>query len=321
MVYTGPELAAFAKKAGPIFKSDAPGVKMITPEASLWIHVWSTLSPTGKGAAGAPNGGYESSDPLGCGCFSNTIDPTKLASCNAKCTDPDPLKNQGYDYGHWLWKDQDAWKAFDILGVHEYESQVAYKWPDDVNGGVRDKEVWQTEMSGVLYWPEQGPSKDIKNGVAVARWIHSALTIGEASAWLYWWYKDYYNDDNEGLALLKSDASNAEPAKRYYTMGNFSRYIRPDTFHAVKVGGPSPDKILVSAYKGDAGELVIVAINETDAAATVPVAITGGTAPASMIPYVTSATGNWAAGTAVAVAAGSLPAVLPPMSVTTFVAK
>jgi glucuronoarabinoxylan endo-1,4-beta-xylanase len=283
--------------------------------------VWSTLSPTGKGVAGAPNGGYDSSDPLGCGCFSNTIDPAKLADCDAKCTDPDPAKNKGYDYGHWLWKDQDAWKAFDILGVHEYESQVAYKWPDDVNGGVRDKEVWETEMSGVLYWPEQGPSKDIKNGVAVARWIHSALTIGEASAWLYWWYKDYFNGDNEGLALLKSDGSNAEPAKRYYTMGNFSRYIRPDTFHAVKVGGPSPAKILVSAYKGDAGELVIVAINETDAAATVPVAITGGTAPASMIPYVTSATGNWVAGTAVAVADGSLPAALPPMSVTTFVAK
>ena len=314
MVYTGKELAAFAKKAGPIFKSDAPGVKMITPEASLWIHVWSNLSPTSKGVSGAPGGGYNSSDPLKCGCYSNTIDATVAATC--KCADGD-----GYNYGHWLAKDPDAWSAFDIMGVHEYESQVAYKWPADVNGGVRDKEVWETEMSGVLHWPEQGPSKDIKNGVAVARWIHSALTIGEASAWLWWWYKDYYNGDNEGLALLMSDADNATPAKRYFTMGNFSRYIRPDVFHAVKVAGPAPAKVLVSAYKGDKGELVIVAINETDAAVNVPIAISGGTAPATMIPYATTAGDNWLAGTAVAVAAGSLPAALPAMSVTTFVSQ
>ena len=314
MVYTGKELAAFAKAAGPIFKSDAPGVKMITPEASLWIHVWSNISPTTKGVSGAPGGGYDSSDPLKCGCYSNAIDAAVAATC--KCADGD-----GYNYGHWLAKDPAAWSAFDIMGVHEYESQVAYQWPSDVNGGVRDKEVWQTEMSGVLHWPEQGPSKDIKNGVAVARWIHSALTIGEASAWLWWWYKDYYNGDNEGLALLMSDSDSATPAKRYYTMGNFSRYIRPDVFHAVKVAGPAPAKVLVSAYKGDKGELVIVAINETDAAVNVPIAISGGTAPAMMIPYATTATDNWAAGAAVAVAGGSLPAALPAMSVTTFVSQ
>ncbi len=320
MVYTGKQLAEFVKVAGPIFDQDAPNTKMIAPEASLWIHVWSNLSPTG---VGVPGGGYKSSDPLDCECFSNTIDPTVAATCAAKCTmaDPalDPTMNQGgYDYGHWLAKDPAAWSAFDIMGVHEYESQVAYAWPADVTNGVRDKEVWQTEMSGVMYWPEQGPSTDIKNGVAVARWIHSAMTIGEASAWLYWWYQAYYQDDNEGLALTKGGST---IAKRYYALGNFSRYIRPDTFHAVRVGGPSPDKIMVSAYTGDAGELVIVAINETEAAAEVPIAISGGTAPAMMKPIVTSASGNWVEGTAVAVANGSLPASLPAMSITTFVSE
>ena len=320
MVYTGKQLAEFVKVAGPIFDTDAPNTKMIAPEASLWIHVWSNLSPTGVGVAG---GGYESSDPLNCGCFSNTIDPAVAATCAAKCTDPDPspdptMNEGGYDYGHWLAKDPAAWSAFDIMGVHEYESQVAYAWPSDVTGGVRDKEVWQTEMSGVMYWPEQGPSTDIKNGVAVARWVHSALTVGEASAWLYWWYQAYYQDDNEGLALTKGGST---IAKRYYALGNFSRYIRPDVFHAVRVAGPSPAKVLVSAYKGDAGEVVIVAINETEAAVEVPIAITGGTAPATMVPHVTSAAGNWVAGTAVAVTAGSLPASLPAMSITTFVSN
>jgi len=228
------------------------------------------------------------------------------------------LAEGGYDYGHWLASDPAAWSAFDILGVHEYESQIGYAWPADVTGGVRDKEVWETEMSGVLHWPEEGPSTDINNGVAVARWIHSALTVGEASAWLYWWYKDYYNGDNEGLALLQNGNT---IAKRYYTMGNFSRYIRPDVFHAVRVAGPSPANVMVSAYSGDAGELVIVAINETNAAVDVPIAITGGTAPTAMVPHVTSASDNWAEGAAVTVTDGSLPAALPAMSVTTFVSN
>src|SRR5690606_6989914 len=152
-----------------------------------------------------------------------------------------------------------------------------YAWPADVTGGVRDKEVWQTEMSGVMYWPEQGPSTNIENGIAVARWIHSGLTVGEASAWLYWWYESYFQNDNEGLAIIQGSNT---IAKRYYTMGNFSRYIRPDVFHAVRVGGPSPDNIMVSAYLGDGGEVVIGAINETNAAADVPIAISGGTVPA-----------------------------------------
>ena len=104
-----------------------------------------------------------------------------------------------------LWNDQTAWNAFDILGVHEYDSQIAYAWPADVNGGRPNKEVWQTEMSGVRHWPEEGPSTTIQNGVAVAGWIHSALTVGEASAWLYWWYEAYYQNDNEGLALTQAE--------------------------------------------------------------------------------------------------------------------
>jgi O-glycosyl hydrolase len=320
MVYTGNELAAFVANAGPIFKEKAPNTKMIAPEASSWIHVWSNLSPTGKGVQG---GGYDSPDPLDCGCFSNTIDAAVAEVCAAQCIPvaAGELAQEGYDYGHWLAQDPAAWSAFEIMGVHEYESQVAYPWPADVTEGVRTKEVWQTEVSGVMYWPEQGPSKDIRNGVAVARWIHSALTVGEASAWLYRAYHSPFLDDNEGLALIKSDADSATPAKRYFAMGNFSRYIRPDVFHAVRVAGPSPDKVMVSAYKGDAGEVVIVAINETDAAANVPIAISGGTAPAMMVPYVTSETDNWKQGYPVAVAGGSLPAALPAMSVTTFVSQ
>jgi O-glycosyl hydrolase len=308
MTYTANQMVKWAKVAGKAIKAASPSTKVIAPEASEWIHVWSNLSGTGSSVASHP----DSSDPHGCGCFSNTITKEAEAKCASKCQNGD-----GYDYGHWLWKDQDAWKSFDILGLHEYDSQIAFKWPADVNNGTRDKEVWQTEMSGVMHWPEQGPSTDINNGLAVAGWIHSALTVGEASAWLYWWYQALYQDDNEGLALTKNGSTKA---KRYYTMGNYSKFVRPG-YVAVEANDASTD-VLVSAYKSDDGKaVVVVAINKGSGAASPKIGFAGGTAPTSCTPTVTSASDNLKDGTAVDVKDGVLEASLASKTVTTYVCK
>lgn len=304
--YYAEEMVAWVKVAGPKIKAASPNTLVIAPEASEWIHVWSNISGTGSLQASHPH----SSDPYNCGCYGNVITPELEATCSQACKD-----GQGYDYGHALWADQTAWNAFDIMGVHEYDSQIAFAWPADVNGGVRNKEVWQTEMSGVMHWPEQGPSTHIENGVAVAGWVHSALTVGEASAWLYWWYEAYYENDNEGLARIQNSST---IAKRYFTLGNYSKFIRPDTFHAVVMGGNDNPDVLLSAYKGDAGEVVVVAINKGTAEVTIPITIVGGTAPATLTPTVTSATQNLVDGTAIAVTDGVFTATLPGTTVTTF---
>ena len=301
--YTANQMVAWVKVAGPKLRN--VGVLVIAPEASEWLHVWSTASATGSLVGSHP----QSSDPLDCGCFSNTGDET---GCAQHCLDGD-----GYDYGHWLWADQTAWNSFDIMGVHEYDSQIAYAWPADVNGGVRDKEVWQTEMSGVMHWPEQGPSTDINNGVAVARWIHSALTVGEASAWLYWWYEAYYQNDNEGLALTQGSST---IAKRYYTMGQFSKFMRPDQ-HVVGITGDTPQDIMLVASVGDDGTVVVVGVNESGSSQDLPITIAGGTAPTGMDVWRTDSGANIASQAAVTVTGGTFTASLPAMSVTTFVSQ
>jgi len=288
-LYTANEMVAFIKVVGP--KLQAAGVKVIAPEASEWVHQWSNES-----ACCSENSKKQSSDPLKCGFPATT-----------KCDD-----GSGYDYGHWLFKDKAAWAALDIMGVHEYDTQHAEPWPADV---TERKPVWETEMSGVKWWPEQGPSSDIKNGVAVAGWIHSGLTVGDASAWLYWWYKAYYTDDNEGL-LLK----NGNDTKRHWTFGNYSKFIRPG-YTRVDITGAVPTDVLLSSYKGADGTVVVVAINKGAAAATVPITIAGGTAPAMVTPWVTSMTDNLVSKTAVAVTDGTFTADLPSMTVTTFVGK
>jgi glucuronoarabinoxylan endo-1,4-beta-xylanase len=299
MVYTATEMVNFIKVLGP--KMKAAGVKLIAPEASEWLHMWSNASATGSTVASHPN----SSDPLKCGCFSN--DPT-TTGCSSTCA-----SGGGYDYGHWLAKDATAWAAIDILGTHEYDTQKACPWPSDVDGGKRSKTVYETEVSGVMYWPEQGPSSDINNGVVVGGWIHSALVVGEASAWLYWWYQT--SSDNEGVLLSTSSLT-----KRAYVMGNYAKFVRPG-YVMVGVNGNTNTNLLLSAFSATDGTVVVVAINKGSAAANVPITIAGGTAPASCTPYVTSSSANIAAGTAVTVTGGAFTAALAATTVTSFVCK
>jgi O-glycosyl hydrolase len=287
MLYTANEMVAFAKVAGPMLQ--AAGIKVIAPETSEWNHLWSNVS------AGPDPGGKNSSDPLKCGF------PPSNTACDT---------GGGYDYGHYLAKDAAAWAAIDIIGTHQYDSQKAYAWPSDVTAAR--KPVWQTEMSGVKWWPEQGPSSDIANGIAVAGWIQDALTVGDASAWLYWWYST--TGDNEGLVLGSTDT------KRHWTFGNFSKFVRPG-YTRVEIGGAIPTGVSLSAFKADDGTVVVVAINKGTAAANVPITIAGGTAPAMMTPWVTSAMDNLASKTAVAVSGGAFTAALGASTVTTFVGK
>ncbi len=286
MLYTANEMVAFVKVVGPMLKKE--GIKVIAPEASEWNHLWSNVS------AGPNPGGKNSSDPLKCGF------PPDNPDCDA---------GKGYDYGHYLARDAEAWGAIDIIGTHEYDSQVANPWPSDVMAAR--KPVWQTEMSGVKWWPEEGPSSDIANGVAVAGWVHSGIVVGDASAWLYWWYST--SNDNEGLMLGSTDT------KRHYTFGNFSKFVRPG-YTRVEISGAIPANVLLSAYKSPEGKIVVVAINKGNAEASLPIAI-AGTAPTGFTPWVTSANDNLASKAAVAVSNGSFTAALGAMTVTTFVAN
>jgi O-glycosyl hydrolase len=184
-------------------------------------------------------------------------------------------------------------------------------------------------MSGVKWWPQAGPSCDIANGVAVAGWIHSALTVGQASAWLWWWYQASSTDDNEGLFLKSASSASttgcptgtAGDTKRHYTLGNYSKFVRPG-YTRVDVTGTMPSGVQISAFKGSDGTVVVVAINSSTSTLTVPITIAGGTTtPASMTPWLTSATANLASQTAVTVSGGTFTASLASPSVTTFVGK
>ena len=122
-------------------------------------------------------------------------------------------------------------------------------------------------------------------------------------------------NDNEGLWL-----QDGTRAKRLYTLGNFSNFIRPGYTRVDVMGNTSTD-VLLSAYTGSDGTLVIVAINKGAASATLPITISGGAAPAKLTPWVTTATDDLAIRPDVSVTGGLFTITLASKGVTTFVGK
>jgi O-glycosyl hydrolase len=162
---------------------------------------------------------------------------------------------------------------------------------------------------------ETAADVDIDHGIQVATWIHAAITSGGASAWHWWWL---INKGTDGEGLLQKGGDTTNPPKRLYTLGNYSKFIRPG-YVRVDVAGQVPDGVLVSAYTNPGATVVVVAINPGTAPVTLPVFFSGAKAPTHVTPYVTSATDNLAAKATIPVTCSAFSATLDAQTVTTFV--
>jgi len=188
-----------------------------------------------------------------------------------------------------------------ILAAHEYGGccSAHLSW-----NNLTTQHVWQTEASDSN--PYDG---SMISGLAYATQIHFALTDANVNAWHYWSLSGILFNDNEGLT-----DSSGNPAKRAYTLGNFSKFIRPGW---MRVGVTNSTKLLVSAYTGTNGEAAIVVVNN-GSAATNQAFFVGTKMGTSVVPWITSANFNLEAQTPVAVSSASFTYTIPPNSVVTF---
>jgi glucuronoarabinoxylan endo-1,4-beta-xylanase len=233
--------------------------------------------------------------------------PVKLLS--PESTRWERLWGADEDYGGAILADAQASSQVDIFATHMYETQDAVAPPAGFT-----KPIWETEMSGVMGYPEAGPSSDIANGLVWAGWIYDAIVVGNASAWHAWWMTSL-NADNEGLLLMGGGST-----KRLYTVGNYSKFVRPG-YRRVTLSGAPPTGVKLTAYVNPTdGTVIIVAINSGSSAVSLPLYLSGK-APCTMTPWVTSASDNLASKTAVSVSGSRLAPMLAAMSVTTLVGK
>jgi O-glycosyl hydrolase len=195
-----------------------------------------------------------------------------------------------------------------VVGVHQYEfmksNATSYTPPTLTKSLAAGKPIWMTEFSTAA-WAQDTSMTD---GLLVARLVHMDLVVAQMSAFLYWWA---WGGSNGYLALV-----NGTQPKRLYTIGQYSRFIRPDWIRVDAVANPATN-VYLSAFKSPTGDqIAVVAINT--GTSQVPLALTIDTGRfGALTTYRTSASEN-IANVGSVTAGATVNVTLAASSVTTF---
>jgi glucuronoarabinoxylan endo-1,4-beta-xylanase len=192
-----------------------------------------------------------------------------------------------------------------IIADHNYDGANG---PASLLKNSYGKALWETEVSQL-----DGETSDIANGVYYAQRIFLFMTIAQANAWHYWWIVPFGSET--GLM-----SQNAGPTKRMFTIGNYSRFVRPN-YYRVDATSSQPSA-LISAYKAtNSTAFAIVVVNTNAATDIIQTFNLTNFAAASVTPWITSSTLSLAPEATVNLMNSSFTYTLPAMSVVTFVGQ
>ena len=130
--------------------------------------------------------------------------------------------------------------------------------------------VWMSELS-ILGGPDDvrqfdgvgWDTSDMNYALHVAKILHRDLSRLNASAW-QWWLAVTPYDYKDGLLKVNAalEADSIQSSKVLWTLGQFSRFIRPDYQRIALTGADDLQGLMATAYKSaDDQKIVIVAIN------------------------------------------------------------
>jgi glucuronoarabinoxylan endo-1,4-beta-xylanase len=211
------------------------------------------------------------------------------------------LWDNGDRYGVAIEGDATVSSLVDVLATHDYGSNVASTTRPSPPASVKHP-IWQTEATYTA-GAAIGPALDF------ARSIYAGVTSGGASGWVYWWTPSFLDG-----------GSTSSPPKRVYTMGNFSKFVRPGYVRVGVTGQPSSLQMVAFGNPSD-NTTVLVVLNSGSSSQNISVCVSTNASPSQVTPWVTSASDNLASKTAIPLSGGSFSATIAAQSVTTFVGK
>jgi O-glycosyl hydrolase len=147
-----------------------------------------------------------------------------------------------------------GWDSSDSAGTN---SGISY-FPKIAASGKR---FWQTEISTLNNSPHEPKGTGIDNALFYARMIHFDMTLAQTNAFLFWWLwgNSNSNDADFSGSLISVNGSTVNVAKRLYTMGQYSRFIRPGWYRIASDTNPVFG-VYSSAYKID---IILVTVSIT----------------------------------------------------------
>ena len=185
-----------------------------------------------------------------------------------------------------------------ILACHNYGSSASAVTQF---GNPCPKTIWETEHY-------LGTDDSITNGLQLAQEIHSFMTVAQASAYHYWWLT------GSGTGSIANNTAN--PAKRLFVMGNYSKFVRPNFY---RIAATNTTTALVSAYKDtNSANYVIVAANPTAYPVNQTFVLTNFPVMGTLTQWVTSASLSLSNQGPVSVAGNTFSYLLPAWTVISF---
>ena len=172
--------------------------------------------------------------------------------------------------GHSYWTNTPVLRP----GDRGYKNKGLYGYRRRIGEALKTKGVkfWMSELCIMQNDTEIGGGTPydftMKTALYVARVMHYDLTVANASSWQWW--RALGGNYRDGL--LKEERSRREgsrtvvkDSKLLWTIGNFSRFVRPGAVRlAVEGGNDDPYGVMISAYRNADKSIVIVAINYSD---------------------------------------------------------
>lgn len=171
-----------------------------------------------------------------------------------------------------------------VIAAHSYWTNTPLTMLHDMRCELRDSVkkygigFWETELC-IMGNDEEiggggGYDFTMKTALYVARVIHHDLVMADARSWQWW--RAAGGDYKDGLIRIFSrdgmKSGRAETSKLLWSLGNYSRFIRPDAVRyaitafdkkdrVVAEGDTDPEGVMCSAYRNANGQWVVVAIN------------------------------------------------------------
>lgn len=180
---------------------------------------------------------------------------------------------------------------------------------------TKGKKLWMSEINGGLL-PNGSASwfwdPSMADGLVWAHNIHDYLTVANVSAWEYWElaYNSTYN-----FGLTNASFS---PAKRFYVVGNWSKYVRPGWLRIGATASPASGVYITAFKDATSGDFAIVAVNRNSSPVAMDFSLSGFPTVTSVTPTLTSASDDLADRASEDVSGGAFSYSLPESSVVTF---
>lgn len=154
-------------------------------------------------------------------------------------------------------------KAIEIVAAHAYAPNsgdfvsIASRTGRFEKAMQQGKRIWETEVS-----VGTGPQiTNMNDGVYWARVLHAHMVEDNVSAWLYWWGAAF-NNTRSGLIWIDQANKKYQLSKRFFTLGQFSRFIRPGYHRVDATPTPAPNTYFSAYLSPDSKRLVCVVIND-----------------------------------------------------------